>query len=151
MRPRTQHAARYLLTSALLLTSYLLPSTSNLNTAAKAAPFDVVETTIAQIHAAFKAKTLTCSQLVDAYLARIEAYDKKGPALNAVVIVNPNAKREAQDKDKQFQQKGLTQPLQCIPMVVKDNFETIGLQSADGSKSLEGFVSDKDAFLVARV
>jgi Asp-tRNA(Asn)/Glu-tRNA(Gln) amidotransferase A subunit family amidase len=117
-----------------------------------AAPkFEVAEATIAQIHAAFKAKTLTCTALVEAYLARIAAYDKKGPALNAVVVVNPNAKKEAQAKDKQFQQKGLTQPLQCIPMVVKDNFETIGLQSADGSKSLEGFVSDKDAFLVARV
>src|SRR6185295_8675488 len=91
------------------------------------------------------------SALVDMYLDRIAAYDKKGPALNAIVVVNPNAKKEAQAKDKQFQQKGLTQPLQCIPIVVKDNYETIGLQSADGSKSLEGFVSDKDAFLVARV
>jgi len=142
-----------LLTCALLLAFALCPLPFALNRQeANAAPkFDVVETTIAQIHAAFKARTLTCSQLVDMYLARIAAYDKKGPALNAVVVVNPNARKEAQAKDKQFRQKNLTQPLQCIPMVVKDNFETIGLQSADGSKSLEGFVSDKDAFLVARV
>lgn len=142
-----------LLTCVLLLAFALCPLPfALLRQDASAAPkFDVVETTVAQIHAAFKAKTLTCSQLVDMYLARIAAYDKKGPALNAIVVVNPNAKKEADDKDKQFKQKGLTQPLQCIPMVVKDNYETIGLQSANGSKSLEGFVSDKDAFLVARV
>src|SRR6187401_646795 len=118
---------------------------------AQAPPFEVVEASIAQVHAAFSAKTLTCRALVTAYLARIDAYDKQGPALNAVVIKNPNVQAQADEKDRQFQQRGLTGPLHCIPMVVKDNFETIGLQSADGSKSLEGFVSDKDAFLVARI
>ncbi len=120
-------------------------------TPARAPRFEVVETSIAQIHAAFRAKTLTCAALVDAYLARIAAYDKQGPALNAVVIVNPDATKQAADMDRRFAQGGLTGPLHCIPMVVKDNFETIGLQSADGSKSLEGFVSDKDAFLVAKI
>ncbi len=66
-------------------------------------------------------------------------------------IINPDAKTQAADMDRRFAQSGLTGPLHCIPMVVKDNFETIGLQSADGSKSLEGFVSDKDAFLVRRI
>jgi amidase len=115
------------------------------------AAFDVVEASIAQIHAAFKAKTLTCRALVTAYLARIAAYDKQGPSLNAVVITNPGALAQADAMDRQFAQRGLSDPLQCIPIVVKDNFETIGLQSADGSKSLEGFVSDKDAFLVKRI
>src|SRR5678815_2460683 len=99
------------LTFALLLTFALCPLPFALDQRAhlSAAPkFDVVEATIAQIHAAFKAKTLTCSALVDAYLKRIAAYDKKGPALNAIVVVNPNAKKEAEAKDKQFQQKGLT-------------------------------------------
>src|SRR5512140_3743493 len=118
---------------------------------AQAPRFEVVEATIPQIHAAFRAKTLTCSALVDAYLARIAAYDKQGPALNAIVILNPDAKSQAAELDRRFAQGGLTGPLHCIPMVVKDNFETIGLQSADGSKSLEGFVSDKDAFLVQRI
>jgi amidase len=114
-------------------------------------PFNVVEATIADIHAAFKAKRLTCVALVNAYLARIEAYDKQGPALNAVVVVNPEAPKQAAALDKQYASKGLVGPLHCIPMVVKDNFETIGLQSANGSKSMEGFVSDKDAFQVARI
>jgi len=118
-------------------------------------PFNVVEATIADIHRAFQAKTLTCRALVDAYLARIDAYDKQGPALNAIVVVNPNARAAADAVDKQFASPNAgtfaKRPLHCIPMVVKDNFETIGLQSANGSKSLEGFISDRDAFQVARI
>ena len=95
-----------------------------------AAPFRVEETTIAQIHDAMRAGQLTCRTLVDAYLRRIEAYDKNGPALNAIVVVNQDARREADELDRRFAQSGLTGPLHCIPTIVKDNFETIGLQSA---------------------
>jgi amidase len=114
-------------------------------------PFVLEETTIARIHAALRARELTCRSLVDAYLKRIETYDKQGPALNAIVVTNPNASREAEDLDRRFAQTGLVGPLHCVPTIVKDNFETIGLQSADGSLSLQGFVSNKDAFLVRRI
>jgi Asp-tRNA(Asn)/Glu-tRNA(Gln) amidotransferase A subunit family amidase len=114
-------------------------------------PFAVEETTIAQIHDAMKAKRLTCHALVAAYLKRIEAYDKTGPALAAIVQTNPDALKLADDLDRRFARSGLTGPLHCVPMIVKDNFETIGLQSADGSLSLKGFVSNKDAFLVKKV
>ncbi len=114
-------------------------------------PFQVEETTIAQIHAAMKAHQLTCVQLVDAYLARIEKYDKQGPSLNAITVVNPNARAEAEAMDKRFASTGPVGPLHCVPAIVKDNFETIGLQSANGSITLKGFVSDKDAFQVKRI
>lgn len=94
---------------------------------------------------------LTCRALVDAYLRRIDAYDKNGPAINSIVIVNPNAQKEADELDRRFAQSGFVGPLHCIPAIVKDNFETIGLQSAGGSLSLKGFVSNKDAFLVKRI
>jgi Asp-tRNA(Asn)/Glu-tRNA(Gln) amidotransferase A subunit family amidase len=151
MRPRILTIVAFVTFALCPLPFALLGSPFALQAAAPQAKFDVVEASIAQIHAAFKAKTLTCAGLVDLYLARIAAYDKQGPALNAVVVLNPKAKTEAADMDRRFARGGLTGPLHCIPMVVKDNFETIGLQSADGSKSLEGFVSDKDAFLVARI
>ena len=115
------------------------------------APFQVEETTIAQIHAAMQDHRLTCRALVDAYLRRIDAYDKNGPAINAIVVINPNADKEADDLDRRFAQSGFVGPLHCIPAIVKDNFETIGLQSAAGSLSLKGFVSNKDAFLVKRI
>ena len=114
-------------------------------------PFRVEETTIAQIHDAMKAGRLTCRALVDAYLRRIDAYDKNGPAINAIVQINPDAQKQADELDRRYAQGGLTGPLHCVPAIVKDNFETIGLQSAAGSLSLKGFVSNKDAFQVKRI
>ncbi len=119
--------------------------------AAAPSPFRIEEATIAQIHAAMTARQITCRGLVEQYLRRIEAYDKNGPAINAIVVVNPDAVKEADDLDRRFAQGGFTGPLHCVPTIVKDNFETIGLQSAAGSLSLKGFVSNKDAFQVRRI
>lgn len=130
---------------AAALLAFTTPAT------AAAPAFRIEEATIADVHAAMKAGALTCHDLVAAYLARIEAYDKKGPAVNAIVLTNPNALAEADALDQKFKQRGLTGPLHCVPAIVKDNFETIGLQSAGGSLSLKGFVSDKDAFQVKRI
>jgi amidase len=113
-------------------------------------PFDVHEATIAQIHAALMAKQITCRGLVEQYLRRIDTFDKNGPAINAIVMTNPNALKEADAKD-QRPANSLMPSLHCIPVIVKDNFETIGLQSANGSLALAGFVSDKDAFLVKKI
>jgi amidase len=113
-------------------------------------PFEVQEATIAQIHAAIMAKRITCRGLVEQYLRRIEAFDKNGPALNAIVITNPKALEEAEAKDRR-PPNSLMPSLHCIPMLVKDNFETIGLQSANGSLSLQGYVSEKDAFQVKKI
>jgi Asp-tRNA(Asn)/Glu-tRNA(Gln) amidotransferase A subunit family amidase len=113
--------------------------------------FQVEEATIAQIHAAMKAGRLTCRALVDAYLKRIDAYDKNGPGLNAIVVVNPGARAIADDLDARFARGGATGPLHCVPVIVKDNFETAGLQTAAGSLSLQGFVPSGDAFQVRRI
>src|SRR3954468_13993 len=115
------------------------------------APFRVEETTIADIHAAMRAGTLSCQALVEQYLRRIEAYDKNGPAINALVVVNPAALRVADSLDQRFRREGLIGPLHCIPVIVKDNFETVDLPTTAGSLSLQGFVSNKDAFQVRRI
>ena len=114
-------------------------------------PFRVEEATIESIHRAMRDGRLTCRALVLQYMRRIEAYDKNGPALNAIVVVNPQALPEADALDRRFAQRGPVGPLHCIPTIVKDNFETVGLQSANGSLALAGFVSDKDAFQVRRL
>ena len=119
--------------------------------AASGETFDVVDATIEQIHAKIRARKLTCRELVDAYLARIAAYDQRGPALNAIVVVNPSARDLAEDLDRRFTNDGFVGPLHCVPAIVKDNFETMGLQSAAGSKALEGFTSDRDATVIARI
>ena len=117
------------------------------------AAFQIEETTIAQIHAAMRAGRLTCRGLVEQYLKRIEAYDKTGPAINAIVVVNPDALAQADAMDRRFRRVTgrVRGPLHCIPTIVKDNFETIGLQTAVGSLSLEGFVPSRDAFQVKRI
>ena len=133
-----------LLTTALFVPALLLHGQSPHR-------FQVHEASIARIEAEMKAGRLTCHALVEQYLRRIEAYDKKGPALNALVQINPDALAEADDLDRRFKTSGPAGPLHCVPMIVKDNFETLGLQSAAGSLAMQGFVSTKDAFLVTRV
>src|SRR3982750_1130743 len=118
---------------------------------ASAPPFRIDEAAIAQIHDAMKAGRLTCRALVDTYLRRIHSYDKNGPAINAIVVINPDAQKLADDLDRRYAQSGPVGPLHCIPAIVKDNFETIGRQSAAGSLSLRGFVSSKDAFQVKKI
>jgi len=115
------------------------------------APFQLEETTIARIHAAMNAGQISCRALVEQYITRIEAYDKVGPAINAIVVVNPEALTQADQMDRVMRQGTFAGSLYCIPTIVKDNFETIGLQSAAGSLSLQGFVSTRDAFQVKRI
>jgi amidase len=114
--------------------------------------FRADETTIAQVHAAMRSGSLTCRALVQAYLRRIDAYDKRGPAINAITVVNTDALAVADSLDKLF---GATHrfvgPLHCIPMIVKDNFQTIGLQTAAGNLALKGYEPSADAFQVKRV
>ena len=117
---------------------------------APTASFTVEEATIAGVHAAMRTGRLTCRNLVDAYLARISAYDKNGPGVNAIVTVNPDAIKLADDLDRRFARSGMTGPLHCVPMIVKDNFETKGLQTSNGALVFQGYLPAEDATLVAR-
>src|ERR1043165_8631800 len=113
--------------------------------------FRVEETTIAQIHTALRTKQITCRGLVETYLARIDAYDKKGPALNTVVLLNPDALKTADELDARMKTGAAMRPLECIPVVVKDNYETKGLRTTDGSQSLANFIPTRDAFVVGKI
>src|SRR5260221_2109739 len=114
-------------------------------------PFEVAEASISEIHAAMRAGTLTCRELVNGYLARIATYDKNGPAINALIVVNPAALATADSLDKRFASSGPVGSLHCIPMIVKDNFETRDLPTTAGSLSLSGMVPQQDAFMVRRI
>ena len=118
---------------------------------AQGASFRVEEATIAQIHAAMRARRLTCRGLVDAYLRRIERYDKTGPAINAIVVVNPAARIVADSLDRRYASGGPVGPLHCVPMIVKDNYDTKDLPTTAGSLSMKGFVPSTDATTVARL
>ena len=109
------------------------------------------EATIAQIHEAMEAGRLTARDLVEAYLARIAKYDRQGPALNALITVNPDALTRAAELDAAFAERGLTGPLHGIPVIVKDNYDIAGLPTSAGSRALADSVAPDDAFQVRRI
>ncbi|MCC6245160.1 MAG: amidase [Gemmatimonadaceae bacterium] len=118
---------------------------------AAASRFRVEEATIASVHAAFRARTLSCRALVQAYLDRIAAYDQRGPAINALVTVNPRALLVADSLDVLYARRGPVGALHCVPMIVKDNFETTDLQTTAGSLALEGWRPQRDATMVQKI
>ncbi len=114
--------------------------------------FDVVEASIAEIHRAYQEGELTARQLVELYLARIDAYDKRGPAVNAIITINPNALARADELDRRFSETGsFVGPLHGIPVIVKDNYDTADLPTTAGSLSLDGSRPPDDAYQVRRI
>jgi len=119
---------------------------------AQAAPFVLQEATVDSIHAAFKAGTLTCTALVRDYLARIDAYDRQGPTLRAILTVNPQALATAAQMDQRYRElKGKVGPLHCIPVVLKDNFNTADMPTSGGNVSMKTSQPAADAFVVDRM
>lgn len=111
--------------------------------------FDVVEVTIGEIHARFRSGQLTARQLVEAYLARIEAYDGRGPSLNALTVLNPAALARADSLDAAFARTGtFAGPLHGIPLIIKDNYDTHGLPTTAGSRVLAQSMPPDDATMV---
>jgi amidase len=93
--------------------------------------FNIMETTVSLVHAAMKAGEVTSRALVDSYLRRIEAYEKKGPSLHSIISVNPKACDEADYLDRKLAETGELQgPLHGIPVMLKDNVNTIFLLKA---------------------
>ncbi len=114
--------------------------------------FDIMETTVAVVHAAMLAGAVTSRELVEAYLKRIDAYDKKGPSLRSIIAVNPKARDEADSLDRQLAETGKIQgPLYGIPVMLKDNVNTFDMATTAGSVSLEGYIPDEDAFITKRL
>ncbi len=112
--------------------------------------FELTEATIAEAHAAMRAGKLTSHQLVEAYLRRIRAFDQT-TRLNASVLINPNALAEADKLDQEFKRTGKLRPLQGIPVIVKDNYDTFDLQTTGGSLAMKGNIPPTDAFMVKKL
>lgn len=112
---------------------------------------DLDSATIADINAAFDAGTLTAEKLVQLCLARIQAYDHRGPALHAVITLNPKALDTARALDAERKAKGPRSALHGIPVVLKDNYNTVDMPTTGGSVLLEGSIPPADAFLVKKL
>ena len=116
-----------------------------------AKPFEIMETTIDQVHAAFKSGKLTSRQLVQAYLDRIAAYDQQGPKLNAIITLNSKALEDADRLDAQYKTSGFVGPLHGIPILIKDEIDTAGMPTTLGSVVFKEYRPPRDAFVVARL
>ncbi|MBZ5603934.1 MAG: glutamyl-tRNA amidotransferase [Acidobacteriia bacterium] len=112
---------------------------------------DLDSATVADLNAAFASGALTSEKLVEMCLARIHAYDRQGPGLNAVMALNPKALETARALDAERKAKGPRSALHGIPVVLKDNFNTNDLPTTAGSVLLEGSIPPADAYLVKRL
>jgi len=144
MFPRMIPARVPLLLAALtVLAPYASP--------AQSAPFPIEEATISELQGALRTGRLTCRALTQAYLDRIAALDKRGPAINAIIVTHPRALALADSLDAHASAGQPLGALHCVPMIVKDNFETYDLPTTAGSLSLAGWVPPQDATMVRLV
>src|ERR1700731_665063 len=113
--------------------------------------FHLAEASVQDVQDAYKSGRLTAHQLVQFYLNRIEAYDKKGPSLNTIITLNPQALQEADRLDAAFKTSGLTGPLHGIPVVLKDQMDAKGMPTTLGSILFKNYYPDRDAFVAEKL
>jgi amidase len=118
---------------------------------AHADAIDLSTATIADLQAAMSKGKLTSEKLVQLYLARIEAYDKKGPALNTVINLNKNALAEAKALDAERKAKGPRSPMHGIPVLAKDVFDTKDMPTTGGFKPMATSQPMYDAFVIDKL
>ncbi|HEU4345267.1 MAG TPA: amidase family protein [Candidatus Binatia bacterium] len=113
--------------------------------------FNIVEATIDDIHAGYKSGELTCRQVVQMYRDRIEAFDKKGPKINAIITLNSDALKEADRLDASYKASGPVGPLHGIPVVMKDQADAKGMPTTLGSVLFKDYYPDRDSFVAEKL
>lgn len=106
---------------------------------------ELIELTITEIHAAYQAGTYSSEDLVRAYLSKIEAENE---IINALTVINPEAIKTAQKLDQEYQTTNTLRPLHGIPIIVKDNINTLGLPTTAGALALKDFIPETDAYII---
>ena len=117
----------------------------------QSATLDLLTATVGAIQTAVQSGALTYERLVRQYLARIEADDKQGPQLHAVITINPRAVEPARALDDERRASGLRSPLHGIPVAVKDNIDTADLPTTGGTLHSPAATPGRDARVVERL
>lgn len=112
--------------------------------------FKPVESTIESLHLALMAQRSNCETITQQFLNRIQAYDQS-TKLNAIILINPNAMKKARALDKAFKKTRTLRPLHCVPVILKDNFDTADMPTEAGSIAMQGSIPPDDAFMVTRL
>src|SRR5437868_10988355 len=119
---------------------------------AEVKPFDLEEITIADLQDGMKSGKFTARSLVEKYSARIDEIDKRGPAVNAIIEMNPDALSIAEDLDRERKAKGPRGPLHGIPVLIKDNIATADrMMTTAGSLALVGSKPPKDSMVAQKL
>ena len=114
--------------------------------------FSLNETTIDQLQQKMESGELTAKAIAEMYLKRIEAIDKNGPTLNAVIEINPEALAIADALDQERKENKIRGPLHGIPILIKDNIDTGDkMMTTAGSLALLGHKAENDAFIIAEL
>jgi amidase len=147
-----------LLAGAALSLTPLSSCENNASPAAKTTPaatpgtFELNEVTIAELQKQMASGQRTARQIAQLYLDRIEAIDKNGPALHAVIELNPDALAIADELDRERKAGNLRGPMHGIPVLLKDNIDTgDNMMTTAGSLALEGHRAAQDAFVVKQL
>ena len=110
------------------------------------------EMSILELQEKMTSGELTALGIVESYLERIEQIDRQGPALNAIIELNPDAPGIAEALDQERKDGRTRGPLHGIPILIKDNIDTHDrMQTTSGSLALEGSIAPRDAFIVKRL
>jgi amidase len=114
--------------------------------------FHLEEATVDDVQTAYRSGAITATQLVQDYLDRIQAYDQAGPKLNVVIFLNPKSLDEAATLDEHFRKTGkFVGPLHGIPVLLKDNVNTMDMPTTGGSLSLAGYTPPVDAAITQKL
>ena len=130
----------------------MLPAVSNPPVTPEVAPFELDELTVADLQAGIASGKFSCRSLTEKYRQRIEEIDRRGPAVNSVIELNPEALAIAEDLDKERKAKGTRGPLHGIPVLIKDNIDTADrMQTTAGSLALVGSRPVRDSFVAQKL
>ncbi|MEO8434209.1 MAG: amidase [Pyrinomonadaceae bacterium] len=115
-------------------------------------PFELEEATIEELQSGMHSGKFTAQSLVEKYLKRIDEVDRRGPAINSVIEVNPDALAIATELDRERKARGPRSPLHGIPILIKDNIDTADrMMTTAGSLALVGSRPARDAYVVKRL
>src|SRR5262249_53286272 len=114
--------------------------------------FEFEETTVAELQEAMKSGRHSARSIAEAYLSRIEEVDRRGPKVNSVIELNPDALSIAEAMDKERRDRGPRGPLHGIPILIKDNIDTADrMHTTAGSLALADSIAPKDSFVARRL
>jgi amidase len=111
---------------------------------------NVIELSITDLETALQTRDCTCVQVISIYLDRIDSLDQSS-GVNSMVVLNEKALDQARTLDEEFKETGKLRKLHCLPLIVKDNYKTEGLQTTGGSIALKGYLPTTDAWQVQKL